>query len=149
MISEFLRKLEAGQADLKAGQDRHDKKLDTVIKQTAPKPWRALANIDGYWGEERYDCRVVYHFERRDHGLTVTLVRKEPGMSDYKMTASITPSGQGDLLNATLRYSTMVDETYGQALVFTYFDDGAIKRLGWLNETRANAETKLESCEGP
>lgn len=108
--------------------------------------WPAFRNLQGYWGEERYGCRVVYHFERRDHGLTVTLVRKEPDMSDYTMTASITPSGHGDLLNATLRSSTMEDEKYGQALVFTYFDDGAIKRLGWLNETRSNAETKLEWC---
>lgn len=134
---------------LHTGQGNIDRKLDTVVIQTAPKPWRAFDNIDGYWGEERYGCRVVYRIERREHALTVTLVRKEPDMTDYRMTASVAQVGRGDVLNATLRESTAPDEAYGQALVFTYFDDGAIKRLGWLNETRSNAETKLEWCGAP
>lgn len=131
---------------LQTGQENIETKLDTVVLQTAPKPWRAFDNIDGYWGEARHDCRVVYHFERRDHALRITLDRRETGMSDYRMTASIAQAGQGDVLNATLRESTAPDETYGQALVFTYFEDGAVKRLAWLNETRASAETKLEWC---
>lgn len=126
-----------------AGQDEVSRKLDVLV---APAEWRAFDSIDGYWGEELHDCRVVYRFERREHALTITRVRKEEGMGDYQMTASIAQSGQGDVLNATLRETTAGDEAYGQALVFRYFDDGAVKRLGWLNETRAGAETKLEWC---
>lgn len=136
----------AGQAVLRDGQAQADRKLDTVIRQTAPRPWRAFDEIDGLWGEAQYDCRVVYRFERRDHALTVTLAKKDPGMSDYRMIASLAQTGQGDRLDAVLRSSTAEDETDGQALVFTYFDDGAVKRLAWLNETRSRVETRLEWC---
>lgn len=132
------------------GVDAISDKTDTIIAQTAPKPWRAFDNIDGYWGEERGDCRVVYRFERRDHGLIVTLARREAGMSEYRMTAGIIPKGEGDILRATLRSSTAADERSGDALVFTYADDGVTKRLDWLNETRSEAGAlKLEPCEAP
>jgi len=133
---------------LQTGQDEVNRKIDITIRQTAPKPWRAFENIDGYWGEEQYNCTVIYRFERRDHALTITLVRKEPDMSDYRMTASIIQGGQGDVLNATLRQSTAPRDKYGDALVFSYFDDGAIRRLGWLNERYPNTDTKLEWCGG-
>ena len=122
------------------------KAAEEAASRLAPKPWRALEEIDGLWGEAQYGCRVVYRFERQDRALTVTLVRKDPGMGDYRMTASLAQTGEGDRLDAVLRTSTAPDETDGQALVFTYFSDGAVKRLGWLNETRSRAETRLEWC---
>jgi hypothetical protein len=122
------------------------KAAEEAASRLAPKPWRAFEEIDGLWGEAQYGCRVVYRFERQDKALTVTLVRKDPGMSDYRMTASLAQTGEGDRLDAVLRTSTAPDETDGQALVFTYFSDGAVKRLGWLNETRSRAETRLEWC---
>ncbi len=135
---------------VKVRQDETNRKLDEVVLNTNPKPWRAFDSITGYWGEEQRDCQVIYRFERRDHGLVVTLIRKEPNMSDYNMVASIAPNGGGDVLNATLRTSTAPDEEHGQALVFTYTEDGAVKRLDWLNEDRSSAgPTRLEACGAP
>ena len=122
------------------------KAAEEAASRLAPKPWRAFDEIDGLWGEAQHNCRVVYQFAKRGHALTVTLVRKEPGMSDYRMTASLAQTGQGDRLDAVLRTSTAADEGHGQALVFTYFDDGAVKRLDWLNEDRPEKETKLDWC---
>lgn len=147
-VQQFIRPTEFD--ILKAGQAKADRKLDTVIAQTAPKPWRAFDNLDGLWGEELGGCKVVYRFERRDHGLIVTLVRKEPDMADYRMTASLHPGGQGDVARATLKSSTASDETTGQTLVFTYANDGVTERLDWLNENRSNAGAlKLEPCGDP
>jgi len=155
ILKGLLDDLRAGQVrtshkldDIVDGQEEANRKLDAVVQHTAPKPWRGFENIDGWWGEEHGECKVVYRFERRDHGLVITLVRKEPAMADYRMTASITPHGQGDVVNAALRSSTSLDEGSGQALTFTYSDDGVTRRLDWLNETRTNAGAlKLEPCE--
>lgn len=138
------------QVDAKVGDV--SAKADVIIAQTAPRPWRAFDHVDGYWGEERRNCEAVYRFERRDHGLTVTLVKGAAILGDYRMTASIVPGGKDqDPLRATLRTSTEPDETHGQALVFTYHDDGGgYQRLDWLNESRSNAGVvKLEPCEAP
>lgn len=122
-------------------------KADTIIAQTAPRPWRAFDNIDGLWGEQGQSCRVAYRFGRRDHGLTIVLERRQPGMRDYSMTASIAPDGRGDILRATLRSSTEPDEVSGQALIFSYTNDGVLEQLEWLNETRsADGPLKLERC---
>ncbi len=134
---------------IRAGVEDANTKLDTIMVQTGPRGWRAFDNVAGYWGEERQDCRVVYRIVRQDHGLTIELVRKAPDMADYGMTASIVPGGEGDVLRATLRSSSEADEPPGQALVFTYSDDGGgYRRLDWLNESRSNAGAlKLEPCE--
>jgi hypothetical protein len=147
----ILNEIKAGQTETNTKLDEANETLRRVEDQTGPKPWRAFENIDGYWGEERHNCQVVYLIQRRDHALTVTLVRKEPDMGDYRMTASITRHGQGDVLNAVMRTSTEPDETDGQSLVFTYHSDGGqYQRLDWLNETRSNAGiVKLEPCGAP
>ena len=133
---------------IKAGVGEANRKLDTVIARTGPKPWRAFEAIAGDWGEEGGGCRVVYRFTRQDHGLSVDLVKGAEGLGAYRMTASIIPGGEGDVLRATLRSSTETDEPSGQALLFTYSDDGGgYRRLDWLNESRSDAGAlKLEPC---
>lgn len=111
----------------------------TLLERTTPAPWAVFENITGLWGEANGDCRVVYRFERIDHGLIVELASHEPDMADYRMTASIHTGGHGNALRATLRSSTAADERDGDGLLFAYFNDGLIERLDWLNETRSAA----------
>lgn len=148
----LLNDIKAGQAETSAKLDTANETLRRVEEQTAAKPWRAFDNIAGYWGEERRNCQAVYRFERQGQGLTISVVKGAEILGNYRMTASITPGGQDDdPLRATLRSSTEADEVHGQALVFTYHDDGGgYRRLDWLNETRSDAGVlKLEPCEMP
>lgn len=119
-------------------------KIDVVIAQTGPRPWRAFDNIDGLWGEE--GCHVAYRFDRTDHILKVDLVRREPGMSDYSMVATILPDGEGDVLNATVERSSEADER-GSSLVFTYMGGEAFERLNWRNKAHAEVGgLELDRC---
>jgi hypothetical protein len=74
-------------------------------------------------------------------------VRKEPGMSDYAMTAALVPGGEGDALNASIARSSDAGETEGQALIFTYSRAADEERLNWRNLTHVGyGGTKLERC---
>ena len=118
---------------------------DDIIAALSP-PQRAVASaIPGRWGEA--GCAVVYDFKVKDAGLMIERVRKQPGMSDYAMTAALVPGGTDDQLNASIARSSDAGETEGQALIFTYSRAAAEERLNWRNLTHAGyGGTKLERC---
>ncbi len=118
---------------------------EEIIAALSPAQRSVVRAIPGLWGEA--GCSVVYDFKVKDGGLTIERVRKEPGMSDYAMTAALVPGGEGDQLNASIARSSDAGETEGQALVFTYSRAADEERLNWRNLTHAGyGGTKLERC---
>jgi len=118
---------------------------DDILAALSPPQRAVVSAIAGRWGEA--GCAVVYEFKVQDGGLMIERVRKEPGMSDYAMTAALVPGGEGDQLNASIARSSDAGETEGQALIFTYSRAGAEERLNWRNLTHVGyGGTKLERC---
>lgn len=122
-----------------------DRAKNEIIAALSPAQRAVVEAIPGLWGEA--GCRVVYHFQVRDGGLSIERIRKEPGMADYAMTAALVPGGVDDQLHASVARSSDHGETEGQALIFSYARAGAEERLNWRNLTHGGyGGTKLERC---
>lgn len=106
---------------------------------------RIVQKLPGQWGEA--GCGVIYRFQLIEGAVLIDLVRKQPGMADYSMAASITPGGANDEIHAVIERTTEPGEAQ-TPLVFTYVGTGGGERLTWLNRSQNDVGgLELDRCK--